>query len=151
MSYVSIFTHTWSRFQVENRILDSLLSYGLILCIKDRKWSLLSSSPFPVLSLLYEHSALSYLPSHLKFPNLSQMALCPSGHRASEQNIYFDMTMKDINFKHFLLHNCLNLNQNLTVCNSPIEQVAVVFLRSKLILKMNDSFFNQSRSCLYAG
>ena len=122
-----------------------------MLCIKDRKWSLLSSSPFPVFSLLYKHSGLLYLPSHLKFPNLSQMALCPSRHRASVENIYFDMTIKDINLKYFLLHNCLCLNQNLTVCNSSIKQVAVVFLHSKLILKMNDSFFDQSRSCLYAG
>ena len=89
VSYVSIFTYTWSRFQVENRIRDSLLSYGLIVCIKDGKWSLLSSSPFPILSLLYEHCALSYLPSHSKFPNLSQMALCPSRPRASLENVYF--------------------------------------------------------------
>ena len=121
-----------------------------MLCIKDRKWSLLSSSPFPVLSLLYEHSGLSYLPSHLKFPNLSQMAVRPSRHRASTENIYTYMTMKDISIE-ILLHNCLFLNLNLTVCNSSIEEVAVVFLHSKLILKMNDSFFNQSRSCLYAG
>ena len=126
-----------------------------MLCIKDRKWSLLFSSSFPISSLLYEHSGLSYLPSHLKFPNRSQMALCPSRHRASVENIYLDVERYQLEIflwsGYILWYPSLFLNQNLTVCNSSIKQVAVVFLHSKLILKMNDSFFNQSRSWLYEG